>query len=213
MCCAQPWGCKTPFAARVSGRELSVGLWIYVPLRDSTGGLSRFIWPFCPGDLSKLWLISTSEFVLSRLVSVLPARPKMPLKELFSVWVLYFAIFICEEWLWNLNKKGCFLTLTSRAVIPVILCPWGTETVNKLLCSVWHALSTLLTFFPLCKAVGSLSSVPALPQFVSVVSTLIYRVPLVSSNLSRITQPRSACRPRSWRSICICPSCERFLTC
>lgn len=148
--------------------------------------------------------ISVIEFVLSRLVSVLPARLRMPLKELFLVWVLYFAILVCEGWLWNLNKKGCFLTLTSKAVIPVILetwHPWGTETVNKLLCSVWHVLSTLLTFFPLCKAVGSLSSVPALLQFFSVVSLFIYRVPLVSSNLVKITEPRSFCRPKSWRSV------------
>lgn len=60
---------------------------------------------------------------------------------------------------------------------------------------MWHALSSLFTFFPLWKAVGSLNSVLALVQFLSVVSMLRFRTPLVPSDL-RITEPRPASRPK-----------------
>lgn len=127
---------------------------IMILLRDGIGGVS--ILSFYITCLSR-WVVKTLnfyisiiEFVLCRSVSVLPARLRMPLKELFSAWVLYFALLVWEGWLWNLNKKGCLFTLTSKAVIPVILqtAPSGHQDLNKLLCSVWQALSTLLTFFP-----------------------------------------------------------------
>lgn len=60
-----------------------------------------------------------------------------------------------------------------------------------------HINNSVNLLFPRCKAVRNLSSVLAWLQFFCVVSMLIFRVLLVSSNLWNITEPKSACRPKA----------------